>query len=99
MIDEKYDAVDALKAGFPAGTVSGAPKIRAMQIIEELKILIEVFMLDVWVILILMEIWIHALVKSGLVKNGKLFIQAEVELCMTQILRMSIKKQSIKLVL
>ncbi|NLV28281.1 MAG: anthranilate synthase component I family protein [Methanomicrobiales archaeon] len=29
--------VDALKACFPAGTVSGAPKIRAMQIIEELE--------------------------------------------------------------
>lgn len=31
------DAVDALFAGFPAGTVSGAPKIRAMQIIDELE--------------------------------------------------------------
>lgn len=30
-------AVDALLAGFPAGTVSGAPKIRAMQIIDELE--------------------------------------------------------------
>lgn len=30
-------AVDALKSCFPAGTVSGAPKIRAMQIIEELE--------------------------------------------------------------
>jgi anthranilate synthase component 1 len=29
------DALDALIAGFPAGTLSGAPKIRAMQIIEE----------------------------------------------------------------
>ncbi len=31
------DAVDALVAGFPAGTLTGAPKIRAMQIIEELE--------------------------------------------------------------
>ena len=31
------DAVDALFAGFPAGTVSGAPKIRAMQIINEVE--------------------------------------------------------------
>lgn len=31
------DAVDALLAGLPAGTVSGAPKIRAMQIIDELE--------------------------------------------------------------
>ena len=28
---------DALRAGFPAGTVSGAPKIRAMEIISELE--------------------------------------------------------------
>jgi anthranilate synthase component 1 len=31
------DAVAALTAGFPAGTVSGAPKVRAMQIIDELE--------------------------------------------------------------
>ncbi len=31
------DAVEALVAGFPAGTLTGAPKIRAMQIIEELE--------------------------------------------------------------
>ncbi|MCI5049143.1 MAG: anthranilate synthase component I [Rickettsiales bacterium] len=36
-LDEKYDAIDALIAGFPAGTVSGAPKIRAMEIIDELE--------------------------------------------------------------
>jgi anthranilate synthase component 1 len=32
-----HDALDALVAGFPAGTVSGAPKVRAMQIIDELE--------------------------------------------------------------
>jgi len=31
------DAVDALAAGLPAGTLSGAPKIRAMQIIDEFE--------------------------------------------------------------
>src|SRR5579884_2536409 len=31
------DAVDALIAGFPAGTLTGAPKVRAMEIIEELE--------------------------------------------------------------
>ena len=36
-LDTKYDALDALSAGFPAGTVSGAPKVRAMQIIDELE--------------------------------------------------------------
>ena len=77
VIDKKYDAVDALKAGFPAGTVSGAPKIRAMQIIEELENLNRSFYagcmgyfdsngdMDTCISL-----------RSGLVKNGKLFIQA-----------------------
>ena len=31
------DVFDAMEATFPAGTVSGAPKVRAMQIIEELE--------------------------------------------------------------
>ena len=77
MIEKKYDAVDALKAGFPAGTVSGAPKIRAMQIIEELENLNRSFYagcmgyfdsngdMDTCISL-----------RSGLVKNGKLYIQA-----------------------
>jgi anthranilate synthase component 1 len=34
---EGHDAIDALMAGFPAGTLSGAPKVRAMQIIDELE--------------------------------------------------------------
>jgi anthranilate synthase component 1 len=34
---EDRDALDALAAGFPAGTVSGAPKVRAMEIIDELE--------------------------------------------------------------
>ena len=34
---ERADLLDVLCAGFPAGTVSGAPKIRAMEIIEELE--------------------------------------------------------------
>jgi anthranilate synthase component 1 len=33
----RFDALDALVAGFPAGTVSGAPKVRAMEIIDELE--------------------------------------------------------------
>lgn len=32
-----YDALDAFKACFPAGTVTGAPKVRAMEIIDELE--------------------------------------------------------------
>ena len=36
-LDPSHDFVDALSAGFPAGTVSGAPKVRAMEIIDELE--------------------------------------------------------------
>ncbi|HZL58092.1 MAG TPA: anthranilate synthase component I [Stellaceae bacterium] len=36
-IDPQYGAIDALLAGFPAGTLSGAPKVRAMQLIDELE--------------------------------------------------------------
>jgi anthranilate synthase component I len=36
-LDGRHDSVSALAAGFPAGTVSGAPKVRAMQIIDELE--------------------------------------------------------------
>jgi anthranilate synthase component 1 len=34
---EGLDAFDVLRASFPAGTVSGAPKVRSMEIIEELE--------------------------------------------------------------
>ena len=36
-LSKDHDAIDALVAGFPAGTVSGAPKVRAMEIIDELE--------------------------------------------------------------
>ena len=36
-LDENHDALSALLSGLPAGTVSGAPKIRAMEIIDELE--------------------------------------------------------------
>jgi anthranilate synthase component 1 len=36
-LTDQHDALDALAAGFPAGTVSGAPKVRAMEIIDELE--------------------------------------------------------------
>ena len=76
-IENKLDAIDALIAGFPAGTVSGAPKIRAMEIIEELENVNRSFYagcmgyfdsngdMDTCISL-----------RTGLVKNKKLYIQA-----------------------
>ncbi len=36
-LDKQHDTIDALMAGFPAGTLSGAPKVRAMEVIDELE--------------------------------------------------------------
>ena len=36
-LNDPFDAIDVIKATFPAGTVSGAPKIRAMEIIDEFE--------------------------------------------------------------
>ncbi len=36
-LSKRKDAFDVLKATFPAGTLSGAPKVRAMEIIEEME--------------------------------------------------------------
>jgi anthranilate synthase component 1 len=36
-LDKRHDTIDALMAGFPAGTLSGAPKVRALEIIDELE--------------------------------------------------------------
>ena len=37
ILEENFTPIDVLKATFPAGTVSGAPKLRAMEIIHELE--------------------------------------------------------------
>ena len=37
LLNEGMDSIDVLKATFPAGTLTGAPKIRAMEIIDELE--------------------------------------------------------------
>jgi anthranilate synthase component 1 len=36
-LNKKYDMYDAFRAVFPAGTVSGAPKVRSMEVIDELE--------------------------------------------------------------
>ncbi len=36
-LDSQYTACDLLRAGFPGGSITGAPKVRAMEIIEELE--------------------------------------------------------------
>lgn len=36
-LKDEYNAVDVIKATFPGGSITGAPKIRSMEIIEELE--------------------------------------------------------------
>ena len=73
----KFDAIDALVAGFPAGTVSGAPKVRAMQIIDELEHekrgvyagCVGYFSADG-------EMDTCIVLRTAIVKNGKMYVQA-----------------------
>jgi anthranilate synthase component 1 len=76
-LDNKHDIVDALIAGFPAGTVSGAPKVRAMEIIDSFEVnkrgiyggCVGYFgangEMDTCIVL-----------RTAIVKDGKMFVQA-----------------------
>ena len=76
-LSNKYDVIDALVAGFPAGTVSGAPKVRAMEIIDELEIhkrgvyggCVGYFSADG-------EMDTCIVLRTAIVKDGKMYVQA-----------------------
>ncbi len=71
-----FDMVDILKSGLPAGTLSGAPKIRAMQIISEIENISRDFYAGT-VGYISSEILQTCIVlRSVLIKNGMLYTQA-----------------------
>ncbi|KQZ01014.1 anthranilate synthase [Pseudolabrys sp. Root1462] len=76
-LDSKYDALDALAAGFPAGTVSGAPKVRAMQIIDELeKEKRGLYAGCVGYFSAAGEMDTCIVLRTALVKDGKMYVQA-----------------------
>lgn len=71
------DVLDALFAGFPAGTVSGAPKIRAMEIIDELEPVKRKFYAGcVGYISGNQEMDTCIALRTALVKDGKVYVQA-----------------------
>ncbi|HWP27781.1 MAG TPA: anthranilate synthase component I [Xanthobacteraceae bacterium] len=73
----QYDALDALIAGFPAGTVSGAPKIRAMQIIDELeKEKRGIYAGAVGYFSAAGEMDSCIVLRTALIKGGKMYVQA-----------------------
>lgn len=77
ILDEKYDALDALVAGFPAGTVSGAPKIRAMEIIEEIEDVKRSFYAGcVGYFASNGDMETCITLRSALIKDGKIYLQA-----------------------
>lgn len=74
---EDQDALSALLAGLPAGTVSGAPKIRAMQIIDELeKEKRGVYAGGVGYFSAGGDMDTCIALRTGVIKDGKLYVQA-----------------------
>ena len=71
------DALDVLKATFPAGTVSGAPKVRAMEIIDELEpIKRGIYAGAVGYLGFLGDMDLAIAIRTAVVKDGKLHVQA-----------------------
>jgi anthranilate synthase component 1 len=72
-----HDSLDALVAGFPAGTVSGAPKVRAMEIIDELeKEKRGLYAGCVGYFSAAGELDSCIVLRTALVKDGKMYVQA-----------------------
>jgi anthranilate synthase component 1 len=71
------DAIDALKATFPAGTLSGAPKVRAMQIIDEFEPSKRgVYGGAVGYLDYSGNMDVAIAIRTGVVKDGQLYVQA-----------------------
>jgi anthranilate synthase component I len=74
---QNRDALDALAAGFPAGTVSGAPKVRAMQIIDELeKEKRGIYAGCVGYFSAAGEMDTCIVLRTALIKDGRMYVQA-----------------------
>ena len=75
--DKKRSKYDTLMAGFPAGTVSGAPKIRAMEIIDELeKNKRKIYAGGIGYFSANGDFDTCIALRTALAKNGKYFVQA-----------------------
>lgn len=76
-IKENLSAIDVLKATFPAGTVSGAPKVRAMEIINELESSKRgVYAGAVGYLGFNGDMDVAIAIRTALIKNNMLFVQA-----------------------
>jgi len=71
------DAMDVLRAAFPAGTVSGAPKVRAMEIIDELEPTKRgVYAGAVGYLSFSGDMDVAIAIRTAVIKDGRLFVQA-----------------------
>ena len=71
------DAIDVLKATFPAGTVSGAPKVRAMEIIDELEpSKRSIYAGAVGYLGFNGDMDVAIAIRTGVIKDNKLYVQA-----------------------
>src|SRR5690606_29516355 len=70
-------AMDVLKAAFPAGTVSGAPKVRAMEILDELEpSKRRIYSRAVGYLSFSGDMDVAIAIRTGVVKDGRLLVQA-----------------------
>ena len=71
------DAIDVIKATFPAGTVSGAPKVRAMEIINELEPSKRgIYAGAVGYLSFNGDMDVAIAIRTGVIKNNTLYVQA-----------------------
>ncbi len=71
------DAIDVLRASFPAGTVTGAPKVRAMQIIDELEpVKRGIYSGAVGYLGFNGDMDVAIAIRTAVVKDGRLHVQA-----------------------
>lgn len=71
------DAIDVIKATFPAGTVSGAPKVRAMEIIDELEPSKRgIYAGAVGYLGFNGDMDVAIGIRTGVIKNNRLYVQA-----------------------
>jgi len=76
-LDDGMTAVDAIRSSFPAGTLSGAPKIRAMEIINELEpVRRNVYAGAVGYISWQDDTDLAIAIRTAVIKNGMLHVQA-----------------------
>jgi len=76
-LDDSHDALSALMAGLPAGTVSGAPKVRAMEIIDELEQYKRgIYGGGIGYFAANGDMDMCIALRTGVVKDGKLYVQA-----------------------